>query len=116
MENNSPQNLNPEQSSIIPISPTPTKKLSNKIIAVVLLAVVAGVVSWVALSRQPKTDLNPIVVNHQIKSQEDLIAEVKSQLASSVPAVWGQIQKVDVFQSGDYPEANTFSATFSNQI
>ena len=37
-------------------------------IAVILLAVVAGIVIWIALSRQPKTDLSPIVINHKIEN------------------------------------------------
>lgn len=68
MENNNQQNLSPEQPPISPMPPTPAKKLSNKIIAIILLAVIAGIVSWIALSRQPKTDLSPIVVNHKTET------------------------------------------------
>lgn len=66
MENNNQQNFSPQQPPINPIPPTPAKKLSNKIIAIIILAVVAGIVSWLALNRQPKVE--PVVINHQPKT------------------------------------------------
>lgn len=55
MENNNQQNFNSQQPPINSMPPTPTKKLSNKIIVVIVLVVVTSIVSWIALSRQPKT-------------------------------------------------------------
>ncbi len=52
MENNNQQNLEPQQPPINPILPVAVKKLSNKIIVVIILAMVAGIVSWIALSQK----------------------------------------------------------------
>jgi len=69
--NNNQQNLNPQQPQVNPMPPQPSKKLSNKIIAIIILAVVAGTVSWIVLSRQPKTDLSPIVINHKNRTDQN---------------------------------------------
>ena len=75
MENNNQYNLNPQQVLTNHTTPTPAKKFSNKIITMVFLAIVAGGVSWIALSQRPKTDLNPMVVNH--KATKDQAPQVK---------------------------------------
>lgn len=57
--NNNQQNLNTPQQSPINLVPSPVKKLNNKIIAVVVLIVVAAIAGYFALNRG-KTDISPL--------------------------------------------------------
>lgn len=66
MDNNQQNSNVPEQqpAGITPV--TSNKKLNNKIIAIVVLAMLAGIVIFIALSRKPKVE--PVITEPQLKT------------------------------------------------
>ncbi len=79
MENNNPINPLPPIPPGQLTSPTP-KKIHSKIIAVIVLVIIAGVASYIALTRQ--SSVQPIVVND--KTEQPLATSIPQQATTIV--------------------------------